>query len=174
MDHKPSLVEDMKSSSKAIIGVIAFTTAVSTVLVDIFNFDSHWTIGITIGVTLLIVCSILFISRMERRSNAMMADHIKESSKTFEKIDNTLKELRHMTADVRRDTLRIQLREYIKDEPENLDTILTIAREYFGVYHGNWIASHEFLEWADQHHIHVPTDIHNAINHSEKSNNDNI
>lgn len=96
-----------------------------------------------------------------------MQKHIKESSETFDKINTTLEELRHMTADVRRDTLRIQLRNYIKDEPENLDTILTIANEYFGVYHGNWIAHHEFLEWADKHRVHIPGNIMSAINNSE-------
>lgn len=96
-----------------------------------------------------------------------MQKHIKESSETFDKINTTLEELRHMTADVRRDTLRIQLRNYIKDEPENLDTILTIANEYFGVYHGNWIAHHEFLEWADKHRVHIPGNIMNAINSNE-------
>ena len=159
-------MNDLRSSSKAIIGVIAFASSVAGILIEIFNFNAQITIGVTLAVTILITGSVLFISRVEHRSNAELRAHIAESSKTFEQINESLECLRHMTADVRRDTLRIQLRSYIKNEPENLDTILTIANEYFCQYHGNWIAHHEFLEWADKHSVRVPGNIMDSINNT--------
>lgn len=161
---QPSLLKDLKSSGKVILGIIAFTSAVSTVLIEIFKFDVQWTVGITLAVTVLIVCSVLFMSRMEYRSDMELKEHILESKKTFDSIAESLQCLRHLTSEVRRDTLRMQLRSYIKDEPDNIDTILTIANEYFGKYRGNWIAHHEFLAWAERHKVHVPKNIMDSIN----------
>lgn len=170
MDNRPSIVNDIKASSKFIVGAIAFTTAVSTILIDVFQFDKQLTIGITIAITLLIVCSMIFISRVEHREEALLAEHIKEADYTVNRIENTLDELKCMTAEVRRDTLRIQLREYIKNEPDNVDTILTIAREYFVVYKGNWIAHNEFLNWSKEHNINIHPEIAEAIRNVDMHN----
>lgn len=164
MNKTPSIMDDLKSCGKAIMGVIAFISAVATILIEIFEFNPHITIGATAALTILVVFSMIFVARVENRNISILKEHVEESSKTFSNINSTLQDLKTMTAEVRKDTLRIQLRNYIKDEPENLDTILTIANEYFSVYHGNWIAHHEFLEWAESHKVHVPNNIMNAIN----------
>lgn len=169
-DSKHGIIEDIKSSSKAILGVIAFVSAVATILIDAFGFEKQITILTTIALALLFIGSTVFMSRIEHRTNSILEKHIEESSNTFSEINNSLKDLKEMTAEVRKDTLRIQLREYIKNEPSNIDTILTIANEYFGVHHGNWIAHHEFLDWVEKNNVHVPNNILDTINNGDHSN----
>lgn len=89
--------------------------------------------------------------------------------------DENRKNIEDLTEEVRLvrlDTTRIQLLNLIRSDPHNHDTILMVAERYFLTLRGDWIASSEFLSWAEREDIKVPSAILRAIddNHSKNQN----
>lgn len=73
---------------------------------------------------------------------------------------------------VRLDTTRLQLLSLIRSDAHNHDTILMVAERYFLSLGGDWIASSEFLGWAERENVKVPSAILRAIddNHAKNRN----
>lgn len=70
-------------------------------------------------------------------------------------IENNSREL----GNIRKDTLRVQLLEYIYNEPMAVDTILKLAYTYFVEYDGDWIMTDKFKDWAEEYNVRVPFDL---------------
>ena len=61
--------------------------------------------------------------------------------------------------DIRLDTLRTQLLLYMYHEPQEHNTILEIARVYFVEYHGDWIMTNKFKQWAKEEEVEIPFEL---------------
>lgn len=72
------------------------------------------------------------------------------------KFDAELKE-------IRLDTTRTQLYFKMEHDTHNHDTILKIAFRYFVELGGDWVATIDFLAWAEKEKIKVPKPILDAI-----------
>lgn len=60
---------------------------------------------------------------------------------------------------VRQDTLRVQLMQYIQGEPSAHDTILKLGYTYFVEYKGDWVMTNKFKEWAASEGVQIPFDL---------------
>lgn len=146
-----------------IMGAIAFDAAVTSLLVTIFEVDLVKTTIATTATTLVALAIIWLIYRSEKRMSSRLEEHIKDSNDLRTELRNCMEENRGIMRDIRKDTLRIQLSQYMKDQPENIDTILKIAEEYFVKLKGDWYMTSEFNKWAKSHDIVVPPIITTAM-----------
>lgn len=69
------------------------------------------------------------------------------------------------------DTTRIQMMDEIHRHPDNIDTILKIAERYFVDQKGNWVATSEFIKWAKNNGVAVPTNIATIVEKNVKEEN---
>lgn len=60
---------------------------------------------------------------------------------------------------VRQDTLRVQLMQYIQGEPSAHDTILKLGYTYFVEYKGDWVMTNKFKDWAESEGVKIPFDL---------------
>lgn len=60
---------------------------------------------------------------------------------------------------VRQDTLRVQLMQYIHGEPSAHDTILKLGYTYFVEYKGDWVMTNKFKDWAESEGVQIPFDL---------------
>lgn len=60
---------------------------------------------------------------------------------------------------VRQDTLRVQLMQYIQGEPTAHDTILKLGYTYFVEYKGDWVMTNKFKDWAAAEGVAIPFDL---------------
>lgn len=60
---------------------------------------------------------------------------------------------------VRQDTLRVQLMQYIQGEPSAHDTILKLGYTYFVEYKGDWVMTNKFKDWAAAEGVAIPFDL---------------
>lgn len=65
--------------------------------------------------------------------------------------------------DIRLDTTRTQLYFKMEHDTHNHDTILKIAYKYFVTLHGDWVATIDFLAWAEKENVKIPKPILDAI-----------
>ena len=137
------VIDDIKEGKGYILGVIAFATAVSAFLTQVFHFKSEPTIAAVSGFAVLILYVGFLISRSERRQKQALEAHESRFKPILDGYDETLRDLKEMALDAKRDALRTQLTQYIQNDPNNVDTILKIAREYFIKYKGDWYMTME-------------------------------
>lgn len=163
-----SVLDDVKGIKAWVMGAIAFDAAVTTLLVNIFNVDAVKTTIATTATTIIALVLIYLIYRSEKKAHKELSDHIKESSILQEEVRAYMTENKAQLLDIRKDTLRIQLSQYMKDQPENIDTILKLAETYFVQLKGDWYMTSEFSKWADSQGIKVPSIIQQSIVDIEK------
>lgn len=65
--------------------------------------------------------------------------------------------------DIRLDTTRTQLYFKMEHDTHNHDTILKIAHKYFVILKGDWVATIDFLAWAEKENVKIPKPILDAI-----------
>lgn len=65
--------------------------------------------------------------------------------------------------DIRLDTTRTQLYFKMEHDTHNYDTILKIAHKYFVILKGDWVATIDFLAWAEKENVKIPKPILDAI-----------
>lgn len=160
--------DNVKEMKVWITGAIAFDAAVTSLLVTIFNVDAVKTTIATTATTIMALMIIWLIYRSEKRSHASLQEHIRESNELREELKACMVDNKQMMSDIRKDTLRIQLSQYMKDQPDNLDTIIKLAEEYFVKMKGDWYMTSEFRKWAKAHDIEVPQVITTAMIDNEK------
>lgn len=157
------VIEDIKAGKGWITGVLAFTGVVAGSCTAIFG----WEVSKVTAVALVAVCVVLGLSlviqRSEDRNAKRLQQHIDNAEGQAKTVNDTLKQLTKVVKDTRKDTLRIQLSMYIKDQPDNIDTILKIAEVYFVELGGDWYMTSEFNKWAKSHDIEIPNIIATAI-----------
>jgi len=94
-----------------------------------------------------------------REHTSGIATAVEENSQL---IKNNSKAIQANTAElnnVRQDTLRVQLMQYIQGEPSAHDTILKLGYTYFVEYHGDWVMTNKFKEWAKSEGVDIPFDL---------------
>lgn len=162
------VIDDIKESKGYILGVIAFATAVSAFLTQVFHFRTEPTIAAVAGFAVLILYVGFLISRSERRQKHALEAHESRLEPILVKYNDDIHELKELALDAKRDALRTQLTQYIQNDPNNVDTILKIAREYFIKYKGDWYMTMEVNKWGKKHNFKLPDDILLAIEENEK------
>lgn len=158
-----SVLDDIKSIKTYTLGVIAFAGTAGGFLVGILNWDAKKT---TIGVALLAILILLIgflVARSEARQKAALEAHENHAKATMESIAASLAKLEQTGLETRRDTLRIQLAMYMQTQPNNEDTIIRIAEEYFLKCNGDWYMTAEFNRWAKAHDVNIPMSIQAAL-----------
>lgn len=70
--------------------------------------------------------------------------------------------------EIRLDTTRTQLYFKMEHDPHNHDTILKIAHKYFVILKGDWVATIDFLAWAEKEGVKIPETILKAISENDK------
>ena len=190
MEENKSTWGDIVKVWTRIAAVIAAIGIISTFLVKVFNTPDVLTYSIVsaFGVVLLIVSFYVdsqtkytheemkklestarndFTKAMEAQKQ-MQEEYKKDSDERIESFRDAVKELVDTTKETRRDTLRIQLLMLMKDEENNIDTILKLAQTYFVELHGDWYMTSEFNKWAKKHDVDVPNNIYKAIDDTHR------
>lgn len=163
-----TVLDNVKEMKAWIAGAIGFDATVTGLLVVVFNVDPVKTTIATTATTIVALAIIWLIYRSEKRVKNELQKHIQESNELREELKECMVDNKKMMTDIRKDTLRIQLSRYIEGQPENIDTIIKIAEEYFCNIKGDWYMTSEFRKWAKAHDIEVPQIITTAIIENEK------
>jgi len=148
-----SALDDIKQMKAYILGVIGFATATTGILVGTFNVDPVKTTIATTATAIVALFLGWLVQKAEKRVHNELQEHIKESNELRGELNDCMMHNRETLADIRRDTLRIQLAQYLKDQPDNVDTILMLAEEYFCKLKGDWYKTNEFVNWAEAHNV---------------------
>ena len=77
------------------------------------------------------------------------------ANKISDDIDSKIQPLATKIDSIEMDTTRIQLIDMIRNEPDNTDSILKLARHYFVDLSGDWYATAIFQNWCAERDIHV-------------------
>lgn len=166
-NQNKTVLDEIKEAKGLLLGVIGFAGTIGTFGVTVLGWDLATTTLAAIGVS----CVILFIGRLilssERRNAELLNTHIASSEDIVTELREAVSSLNSTAKETRRDTLRIQLSMYIKDQPENIDTILRLAEEYFVRMHGDWYMTAEFNKWAKSQGVEIPNIITSAIIENE-------
>lgn len=163
-----SVLDSVKGLKAWVLGAIAFDATITTLLVQIFNVDAVKTTIATTATTIVALAIVWLIYKSESETRAELYKHIEEENELKTKLQECMVDNKKMMQDIRKDTLRIQLSNYMKDQPENIDTIIKIAETYFVEMNGDWYMTSEFQKWADSQGIKVPTLIQQSILRAEK------
>lgn len=75
----------------------------------------------------------------------------------FAEIKKELEYIRSEIKESQRDRKRQQLLTMMYHNPSNIDTICEIARVYFKELDGNWYMDSEFIKWAGEQNIPLPS-----------------
>lgn len=70
-------------------------------------------------------------------------------------INSKLEPIADKVSAIEMDTTRIQLITLIREDPDNTESILKIARHYFVDLSGDWYATAIFQNWCAERDIHV-------------------
>lgn len=77
------------------------------------------------------------------------------ANKISNDIDAKLEPIADKVSTIEMDTTRIQLITLIREDPDNTESILKIARHYFVDLSGDWYATAIFQDWCADKDIHV-------------------
>ena len=170
MEKTKSVWDDITKVWGRIAAVLAAVGIIATFITKVFNTSPELTYSIFagLGVTLLLIS--FYVDKQAEYTHNELVAHIKDSINTRNEITSSLKDLKEITLDTRKDTIRIQLLMVMKDQPENIDTILKLAETYFVKLEGDWYMTSEFTKWANAHDVIVPMNISNAMNNNHKDN----
>lgn len=191
MDSQKSVWTDIAKVWGRIAGVLSAVGIIATFIVKVFNTSPELTYSVFagLGIVLLLisfyvdkqasytyseiksvekVCREDFSKAMQEQKN-MQDEYKKDSDERIESFRESVKDLIITTKETRRDTLRIQLLMILTHQPENVDTILKLAEDYFVNLHGDWYMTSEFNKWAKAHNITIPTYISTAIQETHDS-----
>ena len=74
-------------------------------------------------------------------------------SKMTEHLDARLVTVEATVNDIRQDTVRLQLDNLINNDPDNIESVLTVARTYFIDMKGDWYMTEKFKKWGREHSV---------------------
>lgn len=75
----------------------------------------------------------------------------------FSEIEQSLARIEAEIKDSKLDRCRLQLLNLMQHNPQNIDTILMVAKKYFVELKGNWYMDSMFIEWAGKHEVELPS-----------------
>lgn len=170
-----SVWDDISKYWKRIAAVIAAIGVLSTFIINVFNAPTDKVLIITAGTGIILLLISFYVDKQtqyireeiqmhKKDTEDKLTTHTQESKKVIDNINDSLKELKDLSKDTRKDTLRIQLLMVIRDNPDNIDTILKLAETYFVKLRGDWYMTNEFNKWAKAHNVELPPDIFRVVN----------
>lgn len=159
--------ETLASSWKRIAAVIAAVATITALICNIFPWEAGKVTATGIAIGGLVLFIGWAIDKQQEYTDSMLESHIKEYSCKMASLTDSISELKRIAEDTRKDTLRIQLSQYIQYQPDNVETILKVAETYFCGLKGDWVMTAEFMGWADAHGVKVPFAITKAIEEAE-------
>lgn len=191
MDNKKTPWNDVSFIWKKIAGVIAAVGILATATVKIFNTPPEITYTAFAFLGLILLMISWYVDRQAEYTHKEMIDFERKAREDFkeimlkakdqtiemkkdsnEKIENLSKCLHkvlEISEDTRKDTLRIQLMMLMKEQEDNIDTILKVAETYFVELQGDWYMTSEFNKWAKRHEVTIPDNIWGSMkNHADK------
>ena len=134
---------------KRLAGIVAAVIALSTATVQLTGWETN-----KVTACYILAGLVMFFSGW------MLDDHVKQFEKTneehekrFDHIDNVLGEIRKQNLDIHKDTVRLQLLHLIQNQPDNIDTIMTVAEEYFCTLGSDWYMTNIFMQWCEDRKI---------------------
>ena len=148
-----SVLDNVKGIKAWVMGAIAFDASVTALLVNIFDVDAVKTTIATTATTIVALALIWLIHKAEETSRNELQRHIQDSNHLREELRECMAANKQQLSEIRKDTLRIQLSQYMKDQPSNIDTILKLAETYFVELQGDWYMTSEFSKWAEKNNI---------------------
>lgn len=180
---------DVSSIWKKIAAVIAAVGVLATLTVTIFKTpaDITYIVYAVLGLILLMIS--WYVDKQAFYSHRELIDY---ENQAREKITNALGDIRDsihqvdeaskdritsfndrvdkiigIVEDTRKDTLRIQLLILMREDNDNIDTILRLAETYFVKLQGDWYMTSEFCKWAKAHDVMIPNNIWDSIKDHE-------
>ena len=160
MKNTKSVWDDISFAWKRIAAVIAAVGVLSAFLINTFDFHSGKTILIASTAGFVVLLTSFYVDKqtkyIEENFNNTMSNHEIDANKSMNALSKIVEDLKGISLDTRKDTLRIQLMLLIQNQPENIDSILKLAETYFVKLHGDWYMTSEFKRWAKAHNIEVP------------------
>lgn len=142
-------LEDLKMLRNYLLGTIAFTTAVSTLLIQVFHLRSEPTLICVGGVGILFLVITFLIGKSENRQKAALLEHQKDAKQIVVNLGKNIEEMKDLIQDSRMSALRIEMNSEINFHPENHDTILKYAYKYFEELKGDWVETEIFATWME-------------------------
>ena len=155
--------DDLSITWKKVAATITAIGIISTFIVQVFHTPSDVTYAIAAGIGVVLLIISWYSDKQAMYVREELEQHKLEADNVVSNINNSLQELKALSLDTRKDTLRIQLLMYINSDAANTDTILKIAETYFVSLGGDWYMTSEFTKWAKKHDVQIPTEIFNAL-----------
>lgn len=192
MSDKKTPWNDVSFIWKKIAGVIAAVGVLATLVVKIFNTDPTITYIAFAFLGLILLMISWYVDKqaeythkevveVEKKAREDFATAIKETRSIVNQnkedtenringfkdqvsnIESSMQTILSVAEDTRKDTLRIQLMMLMKEEENNIDTILKVAETYFVELQGDWYMTSEFSKWAKRHDVVIPDNIWGSI-----------
>ena len=173
MDENKNSKEDLISLRNYTLGVVAFATAVSTILIQVLHFRTEPTIACTLAFSCMMLLIVYLIGRAERRNQKILENHITGSDNKFGCFEKKLNSIDEVLTSIQASTLRIELNNMIYRHPENHDTIIKMAERYFCELGQNWVMVDVFSNWIDNENksgreVHIPAELVKTIGSKRK------
>ena len=148
--------DNVKEMKGWIMGAIAFDASVTSILVAVFDVDAVKTTIATTATTIVALAIIFLIYKSEARSRGELQNHIEEANSSIKEVNNGIAELKKMTQENGKSTLRLEINDEMTRNPHNHDTILKMGEKYFCEMEGDWYMTNRFLDWVEREGIHLP------------------
>ena len=163
-----AVLDDIKTSKGYILGVIAFATAVGAFLTQVLHFKTEPTLASVAGMAVLVLYLAWLIQQSEKRQEARMKAHEKDVEVKMVGYDNQLAMIIDICKENQLSSLRTEMGNVIKRNPENHDTILKYAERYFVELDGDWVQTDLFFGWIERENeagrtVHIPPQLRDAV-----------
>jgi hypothetical protein len=163
-----AVLDDVKTSKGYILGVLAFATAVGAFLTQVLHLKTEPTLAGVALFALLILYMAWLIQQSEKRQEARLKAHEKEMEGKMAGYDGQLATIIDICKENQLSSLRTEMGNVIKRNPENHDTILKYAERYFIELGGDWVQTDAFFAWAEAEKeagrpVHMPPALMNNI-----------
>lgn len=171
-DENKNSKDDLITLRNYTLGVVAFATAVSTLLIQVLHFRTEPTIACTLAFACMMLLIVYLIGRAEKRNQTILENHIQDSDNTVQKFSKRLTSIDDILSEIQGSTLRTELNNAIFRHPENHDTIIRMAEKYFVALDQNWVMLDTFLNWVDSENkagreVHIPSELLDKIGHQK-------
>lgn len=140
-------LEDIKGLRNLLLGVVAFATTISAFLINFMNFESKKTIIATALIAILVLVVGFLIDKSEKRTMKIITKHMKDADTALTVFEDRCKEMSASLLEIKQSSLRTEMNLEIARNPQNHDTIIRYAHQYFKVLDGDWVETEIFEKW---------------------------
>lgn len=108
------------------------------------------------------------VKAMVQEAIAPILSKLDDQSEKIDKIEAHNAQQDKQLSEIRLDTTRTQLYFKMEHDLHNHDTILKIAYRYFVELRGDWVATIDFMAWAEKEKVKIPKPILDAIAQNDR------